>query len=65
MFIGLMQGIAIFYFWTWFMWPFVFIFSFTNAITTAIKEEKPSISSILSASISLLIILAGMIGPNF
>ena len=65
MLMGVMQGVSIFYYYTWFIWPFVFIFSLTNAISTAIKEEKPSISSIFSASISLLIILAGMVGPRF
>ena len=62
MIIGLMQGIGIFYYWTWFVWPFVFVFSFTNAISTAIKEENASLSSLMSASISLLIILAGIAG---
>lgn len=65
MLIGLMQGIGIFYLWTWFVWPVVFVFSFTNAIATAIKEENASLSSLISASISLLIILAGIVGTLF
>lgn len=65
MLMEVMQGVGIFYYYTWFIWPFVFVVSLTNAISTAIKEEKPSVSSILSASIALLTILAGIVAPKF
>ncbi|SOC15591.1 hypothetical protein SAMN05880501_108112 [Ureibacillus xyleni] len=63
MLIGLMQGIGIFYYWTWFIWPFVLIFSLVYSIASLVKDEKASIKPALLASISLLIILAGITGP--
>lgn len=63
MLIGLMQDIAIFYYWTWFFWPFVFIFSLVYAVTSSVKDDAASMKPILVASISLLIILAGITGP--
>lgn len=60
-----MQGIGIFYYWTWFIWPFVFIFSFVYAISSLVKDEKASMKPVVVASISLLIILAGITAPNF
>ena len=65
MLIGLMQNIGIFYFWTWFIWPFVFVFSFIYAMTSLIKDETASIKPAIVASISLLIILAGITVPIF
>ena len=63
MLIGLMKGIALFYYWTWFIWPFVFMFSFVNGLASKIKDEDASTISIIVASISLLIILAGIVSP--
>ncbi len=60
MFIGLMQGIGVLYYWTWFIWPFVFVWSLTNAIATAVKEGEANLGSLVYASISLIIILAGI-----
>ncbi|MFC0558410.1 hypothetical protein [Halalkalibacter alkalisediminis] len=65
MLIGLMQGIGIFYYWTWFVWPFVFIFSLVYAISSLVKDDTASIKPAIVASISLLIILAGITAPNF
>lgn len=65
MLIELMQGIGIFYYWTWFIWPFVFIFSFVYAISSLVKDEKASMKPVVVASISLLIILTGITAPNF
>lgn len=64
MLIGLMKGIGGFYYWTWFVWPFVFMFSFVYGLSSIIKDEKAS-GSITIASISLLIILAGIVWPTF
>lgn len=64
MLIGLMSRIGIFYYWTWYIWPFVFVFSFANGLAT-IKEEKAVKGSLMAAGVSLLIILAGITGPNF
>lgn len=63
MLIGLLQNIAIFYYWTWFIWPFVFIFSLVYAITSLVKDDAATMKPILIASVSLLIIVAGITGP--
>lgn len=63
MLIGLMHSIAILYYWTWFIWPFIFIFSLVYAISSLVKDENASMQPILVASISLLIILAGITAP--
>ena len=63
MFIGLMQGIAVFYYWTWFIWPFVFIFSLVYSITSLVKDDRASMKPVFLASLSFLIILAGISGP--
>jgi len=39
--------------------------TFANGLSLIIKDEEGSIKSILIASISLLIILAGINAPNF
>lgn len=65
MLIGLMQGIGIFYYWTWFIWPFVFVFSFAVGLAEIIKDENASGKNILIAAVSLLIILAGVVAPAF
>ncbi|MFP3918855.1 hypothetical protein U5N28_13720 [Lysinibacillus telephonicus] len=60
MLIGLMQFLGIFYYWTWFIWPFVFVLTFVYAIASLVKDEKASMKPAIAASISLLIILAGI-----
>ena len=65
MLIGLMKGIGIFYMWTWFIWPFIFVISLIHAISSAVKDENASTGSSIAAAISLLIILAGVVSPNF
>ncbi|PIC57719.1 hypothetical protein CSV80_07190 [Sporosarcina sp. P12(2017)] len=65
MLISLMQGIGIFYFWTWFIWPFVFVFSLVYAISSLVKVDKTSMKPAIVASISLLIMLAGVTSPTF
>ncbi|MFC5589476.1 hypothetical protein ACFPRA_11290 [Sporosarcina soli] len=63
MLISLMQGIGILYYWTWFIWPFVFVVSLVYAISSLVKDDKASMTPTLVASISLLIILAGVTSP--
>ncbi|WP_315122431.1 hypothetical protein [uncultured Clostridium sp.] len=58
----LLRGIGIFYYWTWFIWPFAFVASFINAITSAVKKEN-STGSIVVAGVLLLIILSGITLP--
>lgn len=65
MLISLMQGIGIFYYWTWFIWPFVFVVSLVYAISSLLKDDKISLKPTIGASISLLLILAGVTSPAF
>ena len=65
MLIGLMEFIGILYFWTWFIWPFVFVASLLYAIYFIERDEKELIISAITASISLLIILAGITSASF
>ncbi len=65
MLIGLMQGIGILYYWTWFVWPFISIFSLVYAISSLVKDETASVKPILVASLSLLVIVAGITAPEF
>lgn len=62
----LIKGLGIVYYWTWFLWPFVFVSSLVDAISLKIKDKDESTyrRSIIIASISLLIILAGVVTPN-
>ena len=65
MLIGLMKGLCIFYYWTWFIWPFAFVISLIYAISSTVKDENASLISGIVASISLLIILAAVVYPTF
>lgn len=65
MLMELMRGIGIFYYWTWFIWPFVFVLSLVNGLSAKIKGEEKADRSILVAAAALLIILAGITAPNF
>ncbi|WP_438316990.1 hypothetical protein [Sporosarcina sp. FA9] len=60
MLLNLMQNIGIFYYWTWFIWPFVFVIALVYAITSLVKDEKASMKPSIVASIVLLIILTGL-----
>lgn len=62
MLLGVLDAIAIFYYWTWFVWPFVFVFSLVYSIIGA-KDKDTGIGPVLVASVSLLIILAGITSP--
>jgi len=59
MFFTLMKGMGILYFWTWFIWPYLFVFSFAFGISALIKGEKTAQKHLLVSSFSLLIILSG------
>lgn len=66
MFIGFMKMIYLIYTKTWFIWPFLFVFSFSYGIAGIIKNKDDSGKGLLVvASISLFIIIAGIITPNF
>lgn len=59
MLLELIHGLGIFYLYTWFIWPFVFMFTFIYSINDLIKSKKPTIKIII-ASISLLLIICGI-----
>jgi hypothetical protein len=63
--IEVMRYIGIFYYWTWFIWPFVFVFSLVKGLALKVNKEESANKPILAAAISLLIILAGITAPNF
>ena len=65
MLIGLIERVAIFYYWTWFIWPFIFVYSFANAIAELVQDKEDSGKSMLIAAFSLLVILAGVTGTHF
>jgi hypothetical protein len=65
MVIEVMRYIGIFYYWTWFIWPFVFVFSLAKGIARKVNKEESADQYILAAAISFLIILAGITTPNF
>lgn len=50
------------YFWTWYLWPFVFTFSLAKGIALRIKDEEAKASkiSLIIAGFSFLVILAGI-----
>lgn len=60
MLIGVLNGLGTLFYWTWFIWPFVFVFSLAYGIASFVKNEKASIIPILIAGFSLLIIVCGV-----
>ncbi|AXH99628.1 hypothetical protein DV702_07615 [Sporosarcina sp. PTS2304] len=64
MFISLMKLSSILYLWTWFIWPFVFVISLIYAIKALVKEEPTFMKPAIIASVSLLLILAGIASPS-
>jgi hypothetical protein len=65
--IKFLTQLAYFYYWTWYLWPFVFVFSFVKGLSLKIKDEESSAykKSLIMASLSLLVILAGITGLQF
>ena len=54
----------VFYF-TWFVWPFVLVFGLAYGMKELIQNQKTYIKGLIAASKALLIILAGVVYPNF
>lgn len=65
MLIGLLRGIGILYYWTWFIYPFAFVFSLAYGIANIITGKESPNGYLMIASISLLIILSAITGSNF
>lgn len=61
---GLMKILAYIYYWTWFLWPFVFIFSFAVGIKEVVKDEEKQGGNLALAAVALLIMLAGLLYPG-
>ena len=60
-----MKVLAYLYYFTWFVWPFVLIFGLAYGMKGLIQNQKTYIKGLIAASIALLIILAGVVYPNF
>ena len=59
MFLTIMKYFAYLYACTWFVWPFVFVYSFATGLCGVIKEDEEKRKSLLWAAIALLVITAG------
>lgn len=60
-----MKVLAYLYYCTWFIWPFVFIFGLAYGIKELLQNQKAYNIGLIAASIALLLILAGVVYPNF
>lgn len=56
-------NLSIFFCWTWFVWPFVFVFCFGYGIAGLVKGTKRPQIFLLVAAAALLIMLCGLLGP--
>ena len=56
-------NLSIFFYWTWFVWPFVFVFCFSYGIAGLVKGTKRPQILLLVAAAALLIMLCGLISP--
>lgn len=63
MLFGVMKILALTYYWTWFLWPFVLVFSLGSMVTNWIKKESPPFYWFFLSGLSLLLILAGITAP--
>ena len=60
-----MKILAYVYYYTWFVWPFAFVFGLVHGINELIQTKKVYNKGLIVASIALLLILAGVVYPNF
>lgn len=65
MLLGVLNGLATLFYWTWFLWPFVFVFSLVYGIASFVKDEKASTMPIFIAGLSLLIMLSAIVAPGY
>jgi hypothetical protein len=56
-----MQILYYIYSWTWFLWPFVFVFSLSWGIREWVKDDCCSAVPLLVAGVALNIIVAGIL----
>ncbi len=62
MLLGFGNGILTFYLWTWFIWPFVFVFGLAFGIADLVKDEHSGAKGLIWAGIALLIMTGAMVG---
>jgi hypothetical protein len=56
-----MQILSYVYSWTWFLWPFVFVFSLAWGIRDWVKDDSCSAVPLLVAGVALNILVAGIL----
>ena len=59
----LIQVMANFYYFTWFIWPIVFVFGLAHGIKALIETKRMCNVGLVIASIASLLILAGLMYP--
>lgn len=59
MLITAINTIGLVFYWTWFIWPFIFIYSLVSAFKNVINKEPTTVNVVIS-SIALLVIIAGI-----
>ena len=63
MLLGIMDGMGVVYYWTWFLWPFLFVFALAHGIAEVIKDEKKGNGNLGLAGFSLLMMLSSLQWP--
>lgn len=53
--------IGLAYLWTWYVWPFVFVYSFANGIVRKMKDDAEAWKSLMWAGIAMTMIVCGFL----
>lgn len=64
MFIGVLEVLGLLFYWTWFVWPFVFMFGLGYGIKEITKTGEIYNLGMLAAAAALLVMLAGILAPS-
>ena len=59
----ILQVVANIFYATWFVWPFVFVFGLGYGIKSLLKIDSVCPLGLVLASVSLILILAGLLYP--
>lgn len=59
MFLGIINILGRIFLFTWFIWPFLFVYSFAYGIKELMQNEKKT-ANLALASFSLLMIICGL-----
>ena len=57
----MIKYIAYIFYWTWFIWPIAFVYGFAYGIKETIETKNIDSKGFVVATISLLMILAGVV----